>query len=556
MSKASQETIYYKRITIFGPDDNGSYAKDLKQALQEASTNPSDCIVIGDGKMNITPDILKESLNGKIDANTQIQLAFHGDTGVEDLNGIAFYRRSKHYIDTHQLHEPDMPEAELIAILSELAHGHPLNLILATCYGMAANESMVHAPEGSKMITQGDPSETTTGSDYFFSDLQKPLPDMFLHFIERTSQTSTLSVKSSRGIIIYYYKPFGGDPFMELSQAREYIYNAQKKFITWCEENNIQLEQRSKDEIFQRMKAGQPSDEGLKDILTHSAFNSFNAHGLPLSLNVDKFITLCKSAPKYPWLQLALEYKDKELLKRLIGERLGLNVMGFGFHHIMVQASYKFDEGETLKMLAKAGADPNARDLDGLPVLYHVADIGGISELHLYSQLCCLRDLGADPNVEDVTGNRIILTAAMAGKERTARRLQEIGANPNERDKQGDPIILAAAMANNDKAVRILKNVGADPNASIDDQPILFTAMERGNAAAAINLLAVGADMNLQYQGMSIVEYARVHGVYDKITEELARSSNSELKQVFAKWTSRALDEELAGLVQMHQLLK
>lgn len=149
----------------------------------------------------------------------------------------------------------------------------------------------------------------------------------------------------------------------------------------------------------------------------------------------------------------------------------------------------------------KAGANPDATDVDGTPALMNAA---------LYSKAAALRLLlehGANPNATDRTGATALIWAA-ADPEK-ALLLIERGADVNVRSRPGRTALMtAASAAGGARVVKALLEKGAQVDArdEIDPMPILFTGGGRGTAlieaarvgdAESIRLLvSKGADVN------------------------------------------------------------
>ena len=126
---------------------------------------------------------------------------------------------------------------------------------------------------------------------------------------------------------------------------------------------------------------------------------------------------------------------------------------------------------DALRTLVAAGADVNARDPDGNPVL-------------------------SDAISEDPEAVRILVAA---------------GADVNARDSYGDPMLSGAIWRNDVEAVRILIDAGADVNArDADGDPMLSGAIWRDHVEVVRILIDAGADVNARNAfGDSLLEYAR-----------------------------------------------
>ena len=164
---------------------------------------------------------------------------------------------------------------------------------------------------------------------------------------------------------------------------------------------------------------------------------------------------------------------------------------------------------EAVKVLLKAGADPNARVSGGWSPLHRAASSGSGETVKV------LLESGADPNTRDKLGDSPLHSAAYTHRGAVVRVLLEAGADPNARNKAGwSPLHRAAstdkAFAGKGEVVRVLLEAGADPNAGNKaGWSPLHWAASAGSVEAVKVLLKAGADPDARDQyGVSPLNWA------------------------------------------------
>jgi hypothetical protein len=65
--------MVYKQVCILGPDHNGAFREVLTEFPEG-----DDCLIIGDGKRNISLSEIEVALNGKINEATRIDICAQG----------------------------------------------------------------------------------------------------------------------------------------------------------------------------------------------------------------------------------------------------------------------------------------------------------------------------------------------------------------------------------------------------------------------------------------------------------------------------------------------
>lgn len=144
---------------------------------------------------------------------------------------------------------------------------------------------------------------------------------------------------------------------------------------------------------------------------------------------------------------------------------------------------------EEVRSFVADGANVNATDRDGDPILLAAISrresyrspgdmiMGGESTRKDLKALEILVEAGADVNARDSGGNPVLWEAVRRGELEPVRILVEGGADVNARDSRGDPVLLEAIREGELEAVRILVEAGADVNArDSQGQSMLFNA--------------------------------------------------------------------------------
>jgi ankyrin repeat protein len=105
----------------------------------------------------------------------------------------------------------------------------------------------------------------------------------------------------------------------------------------------------------------------------------------------------------------------------------------------------------------EAGADADARDRWGAPVISHAAARGGLEAVRV------LLKHGADPELKSAAGNTALMIAAACGHGEIARVLLDAGADPNVKNKWDVRAMDWAQWAKDPNQMRaLLVNAGAD----------------------------------------------------------------------------------------------
>jgi ankyrin repeat protein len=120
---------------------------------------------------------------------------------------------------------------------------------------------------------------------------------------------------------------------------------------------------------------------------------------------------------------------------------------------------YTYYSRKTVFSLLKAGANPSAKDSDGMTPLIHAAWGGD------HKVVKAMLALGADVNAQDSQDMTALMLAAQRGHFRTVRLLVAKGANVNIMAEHNKTALMLAAECDQIKVCRLLLDNGANPNA-------------------------------------------------------------------------------------------
>lgn len=103
------------------------------------------------------------------------------------------------------------------------------------------------------------------------------------------------------------------------------------------------------------------------------------------------------------------------------------------------------------------GANVNARDDYGVPLIYVAAESGNAGMVYL------LVDAGANPDLTDrKTSTTALMTAAQRNNSDMAKMLIQRKANLDKEDKSGETALIKASRLGHEDIVRMLIDAGAD----------------------------------------------------------------------------------------------
>jgi ankyrin repeat protein len=147
---------------------------------------------------------------------------------------------------------------------------------------------------------------------------------------------------------------------------------------------------------------------------------------------------------------------------------------------------------------------------------------------------------GANPNGKGYQGVTPLFWAVACQSRKGMEALLNAGADPNQRlsDDAGNTPMIGAAWADDPEVLKILLKHGGDPNAAYagTGPSVLMGAFDCGVLTARwdnyYTLLNRGADINREFGGRTIVDWAAMHNDYDKIAELLNRGYNHNLERL------------------------
>lgn len=209
-------------------------------------------------------------------------------------------------------------------------------------------------------------------------------------------------------------------------------------------------------------------------------------------------------------LQIALRRGHEELVQVLSVAMEARETPG-GRDLMLMVATYRDDSAAVASGLA-AGADPDAREDVGRPLLHTAARLGHVAALG------ALVNGGADPDAQDENGFTALMVAAREGQAEAVLELLVAGADPNhEAAATGNRLtpLHLAAMGGDPAIVRTLVEHGARLDATDrDGRTPALRALDEGHVDCAVALIELGADPALVAEGGdSVVSVARAHGI-------------------------------------------
>ena len=177
---------------------------------------------------------------------------------------------------------------------------------------------------------------------------------------------------------------------------------------------------------------------------------------------------------------------------------------------------------EIVKLLLEYRADQNAKDKFGVTPLHRAAYMGHVEVVKLFLKH------GTNPNVQNKDGVTPLYAAAYRGHVDVVALLLKHGANPNAKDKDGMTPLYVAVLNGHVDVVRLLLEHGADPNIK-DKNGVtpLHVAASGDRVDIARHLLEHGADPNVRDEdGMTPLHVAASVGHVDAVRLLLERGAD------------------------------
>ena len=205
-----------------------------------------------------------------------------------------------------------------------------------------------------------------------------------------------------------------------------------------------------------------------------------------------------KTADGSSLLSIAIRYDNPEVVRVFIEAGADVNESS-GSGRSLVSFAREHAPESIVQLLVDAGAQEysvgsgDERLCRGYEDLYSAIGADGkIEEL----VECVIRKLGADVNATDASGRPVLYWAISEGRPEIVRALVDAGADVNATDDGSKPVLLRA-ISENPEIVRVLVDAGADVNATNSrDEPMLLRAIWNENPEIVRVLVDAGADVN------------------------------------------------------------
>jgi ankyrin repeat protein len=188
-------------------------------------------------------------------------------------------------------------------------------------------------------------------------------------------------------------------------------------------------------------------------------------------------------------------------------------------------ASVTSKDVEKFRGLLARRADPNTLDESGAPVLMSVllnmqisfspsGQMSGDRQGAATAQIVkLLLDAGADPNAKDKRGNPVLMAAFMRNDPAIVADLIRAGASVKGAESSGSPMIVEAAYSGNLEIVKLMVEAGADVNKSRKDgTTALLVAASKQKWNLSQYLIEKGADVNAHVKAGTALLFAAGFG--------------------------------------------
>jgi len=191
-----------------------------------------------------------------------------------------------------------------------------------------------------------------------------------------------------------------------------------------------------------------------------------------------------------------------------------------------------------MDVVLKAGADPNAKDEDGMTALRHVAWTGK-NQVNVTKRLIAAK---ADVNLtadDDWTPLIQVMYADTSVAVPVAQLLMQAGADASIVNNEGNSALMLASHRDLPALIPALVKAGADINERGRDGTSLVVAAEEGHTAVVRALLDANADPNLgdRHDETPLMKAAKNDHV-EIIALLLAHCARTDLVDGFFKWNA------------------
>lgn len=157
--------------------------------------------------------------------------------------------------------------------------------------------------------------------------------------------------------------------------------------------------------------------------------------------------------------------RDAKTVKILAEAGADVNARSELLKQTMLMFAVSNGKADVVQALVDAGADVRAKDPDtGMTALAH-AVMGKRSQMEI---IRILLEAGANPDEGEILGMSMLNYAAVGGKSEVLQALIEGGADINVANEQGATALMAAVAARRTEAAKVLIDAGADTNASVN----------------------------------------------------------------------------------------
>ena len=200
------------------------------------------------------------------------------------------------------------------------------------------------------------------------------------------------------------------------------------------------------------------------------------------------------TSDKYTLLDIAICFRDDLFIQDLIKTyNLPLTFPSHVKHNPYIFHAYEHKKYDVLSVLLNMGADPNEKDVDGIPLLITVATEGNLEALNILLK----RDINI--NITDIDSCNAAIYAARHHKMDVLDMLIGRGIDINHQSNCGSTPLMHAAIGNSFGCLKMLVQNGAELNAKDND------------GLTAINYAELGMKNNTKPSRMCL-DYLIEHG--------------------------------------------